>query len=270
MIYKSLYFYNPDVFKSMYYAHCNIFSEAFRIYLPYQAFTETDTVNILNNITCEKIAVLPYINKGNSRKDFSEKFNTIHKTADGFMIGNIGDISFLSKFFDTDLIGLASELNKHGKVLCGDYSLNVYNAESAAFWAASGLNSVALLPEPEAAEQIRLANAVCKLPGSNSNTSSQNRMLPELIADGKIIVMRSEHCFITDKPEYHCGKCGKNGMAGYTLNDNAGNVFPLIGLPLDCQNLVLSAKNIELNEEYVKKHISGDCILRYNILNDHR
>ena len=184
------------------------------------------------------------------------------------MIENIGDISFLSKFFDTDLIGLASKLNKHGKILCGDYSLNTFNAESAAVWAASGLNSITISPEPEAAEQIRLANAVCKLP--SSTVSDEKHILPEIIADGKIIVMRSEHCFITDAPKYHCGKCGRNGTAGYTLTDNAGNVFPLIGLPLDCQNLVLSAKNIKIDEEYAKKHISGDCILRYNVLNDYR
>ena len=205
------------------------------------------------------------------------------ETADGFLIENVGDLPFLSDLFTANGPGVPfckdhttqngtcggeAAGNKTDKNLCGDYSLNVFNSESAAFWAASGLSSITVSPEPEAAEQIRLANAVCKLPGSGTAVGSH--MLPEIIAGGNVIVMRSEHCFITDKPEYHCGKCGKNGMAGYTLNDNAGNVFPLIGLPLDCQNLVLSAKNIELGEEYVKKHISGDCILRYNILNDHR
>ena len=269
MIYKSLYFYNADVFLSMVSAHPETFgNNVLRIYLPYKAFTENSVKEAINKLSCEKVAVLPYINKGNSRKDFAEKFNALCETADGFMIGNIGDISFLSKFFNTDLIGLASEMNNHGKILCGDYSLNAFNAESAAVWAASGLNTITISPEPEAAEQLRLANAFCKLQSGISGKA--NHILPEIIADGRIIVMRSEHCFITDSPKYHCGKCGKNGNAGYTLTDNAGNVFPLIGLPLDCQNLVLSAKNIEITEEYAKKHISGDCILRYNILNDYR
>lgn len=270
MIYKSLYFYDAAVFKSMHRAHPETFNDnILRIYLPYRAFIDDSVMDCINQLSCEKIAVLPYINKSLARKDFSDKFSAVCETADGFLIENIGDLPFLSDLFTANgTYGGEAAGDKTDKIICGDYSLNVYNAESAAFWAASGLNSVALLPEPEAAEQIRLANAVCKLPGRE--TAGESHMLPEIIAGGNVIVMRSEHCFITDKPEYHCGKCGKNGMAGYTLNDNAGNVFPLIGLPLDCQNLVLSAKNIELNEEYVKKHISGDCILRYNILNDHR
>ncbi|MBE7064969.1 MAG: hypothetical protein E7384_04040 [Ruminococcaceae bacterium] len=264
MIYKSFYFYSIETFKSMCVSKNNTFlEEAMRIYLPYNAFTTSDITRLIADMPCEKVAVLPYINKGNARTDFANKFDAVCETADGFLIENIGDLPFLDGILTaTGTPGGKAAGNKSDKFLCGDYSLNVFNAESAAFWAASGLNSITFSPEPEAAEQIRLANAVCKLPDGT--------ILPEIIVGGKVIVMRSEHCFITDDPKYHCGKCGKNGTAGYTITDNAGNEFPLIGLPLDCQNLVLSAKNIEIDEEYVKKHISGDCILRYNILNDYR
>ena len=264
MIYKSFYFYSAETFKSMCASKNNVFpEETKRIYLPYNAFTDSDITRLVANMPCEKVAVLPYVNKGNARIDFANKFDAVCETADGFLIENIGDLPFLDGILTANgAPGGEAAGHKSDKFLCGDYSLNTFNAESAAFWAASGLKSVTVSPEPEAAEQIRLANAVCKLPVST--------MLPEIIVGGKVIVMRSEHCFITDNPKYHCGKCGKNGTAGYTLTDNAGNEFPLIGLPLDCQNLVLSAKNIEIDEEYVKKHISADCILRYNILNDYR
>lgn len=250
----------------MFRAHPETFNDnILRIYLPYRAFADDSVKTCINQLNCEKIAIMPYINKGLARKDFNEKFDAVCETANGFLIENVGDLPFLSGLFTANG-GAAGD--KIGKLLCGDYSLNVYNAESAAFWAASGLSSITISPEPEAAEQLKLANAVCKLPGSQM--ASNSPMLPEIIADGKVIVMRSEHCFITDNPKYHCGKCGKNGTAGYTLTDNGGNEFPIIGLPCDCQNIVLSAKNIEIDEEYVKKHISGDCILRYNILNDRR
>lgn len=272
MIYKSLYFYDADVFISTFRAHPEMFCDnILRVYLPYKSFTDDSVKSFINQLNCEKIAIMPYINKGLARKDFSEKFGAVCRTANGFLIENVGDLQFLSDLFAANGTGgneVAAQYNFSDKILCGDYSLNVYNAESAAFWCASGLKSVALLPEPDASEQIMLANAVCKLP--ENIAQGKTSMLPEIIAGGRIIVMRSEHCFITDNPKYHCGKCGKNGTAGYTLTDNAGNIFPLIGLPLDCQNLVLSAKNIEINEEYVKKHVLGDLILRYNILNDYR
>lgn len=253
MILKSAYFYNADIFTTVDSKKLHASLDGInRIYLPFTSFADNETISVLKRINAEKIAVLPYINKGTAQKFFQNNFKSICDTADGFMIENIGDLIFLSELFSTHGIT--------GKLLCGDYSLNVYNAETAAYQAASGLISVTVSPEPEAAEQIRLANAVCKLPDS--------AMLPEIIAGGKVIVMRSEHCFITDNPKYHCGRCGRNGAAGYSLTDNAGNNFPLIGLPLDCQNIVLSAKNIEISEEYVKKHISGDCVLRYNILNE--
>ncbi len=252
MILKSVYFYNPDIFTSVDTKELKTLLKGFsRIYLPYTAFVYQEITTVLKEINAEKVAVLPYINKGSSQKFFQNNFKTINNAADCFMAENIGDLMFLSELFSA-----------HGvtdKLICGDYSLNTYNAETAAYWAASGLISVAVSPEPEAAEQILLANSVCKLPESS--------MMPEIIASGKVIVMRSEHCFITDNPKYHCGKCGKNGTAEYSLTDNAGNTFPLIGLPHDCQNIVLSAKNIEIDEEYVKKHLLGDCILRYNVLN---
>lgn len=256
MIYKSLYFYNPTVFASMFRAHPDFFSDnVLRIYLPYRAFCDSSVTQFFDKLECEKIAILPYINKCKTQDDFINKFDAVCETADGFLVENIGDLPFLDRLLTANGTGAV-------KILCGDYSLNVYNTESAAFWAASGLSSITVSPEPETADQIRLANNICQL--------SDNKMLPEVIAGGKIIVMRSEHCFITDDPKYHCGKCGKSGIEQYSLTDNAGNTFPLIGLPLDCQNLVLSAKNIEIDPEYAKKCISGDCILRYNILNDHR
>ncbi|MBQ8164341.1 MAG: hypothetical protein IJZ94_00800 [Clostridia bacterium] len=253
MVLKSVYFYNPDILTSVKYEKLKAALDGiFRVYLPYQSFTDREALSAIKEIECEKAAVLPYINKGNARNHFEKNFNTVCKTADGFMIQNIGDLAFLSGLFQA-----------HGvsdKFVYGDYSLNVFNSESAAYWNASGLKSVTVSPEPEASEQIKLANSVCKL--------QNGTMLPEIICGGKIIVMRSEHCFITDNPKYHCVRCGKNGMTGYSLTDNAENKFPVIGLPHDCQNIVLSAKNIEIAEEYAKKHLLGNCILRYNVLNE--
>ncbi|MBQ8828151.1 MAG: U32 family peptidase [Clostridia bacterium] len=249
MIYNALYFYDYNVFLK---SSPKDFTNVFRIYLPHMAFSNNYVKTYLSELiksgrnNPEIIAVLPYVNKGNEKSKFESNFSETYNLADGFMIGNIGDIVFLKTLKDN----ISEE-----KILCGDYSLNILNSTSSDLWAEKGLHSITLLPEAESDEITELAN-------------STNNITPEIICCGRVIVMRSEHCFISTSPRFHCGKCGKDGYAGYSLSDHLKNTFPILGCPDDCRNIVLSSKQISISVDKIKKQLCKSCILRYNIFND--
>ncbi len=246
MIYKSLYFYNYETFLR---CPSDILKATSHIYLPYESFCNEKVQQKANDIRkgTDLIAVLPYINKGNERRNFESVFERICQFTDGFMLQNIGDKIII----DT----LMQQYDITGKTLYGDYSLNIYNAETAKFWVEYSLKSVTLSPEMELPEQIELANKI------------HGNIMPEILCNGRVIVMRSEHCFVSQTAKFHCGKCGTNGFSGYTLKDNAENVFPIIGCNRDCQNIILSAKPVAHNATEIKKRLFNNVVLRYNVFN---
>jgi hypothetical protein len=192
------------------------------------------------------IIALPYIMRGKAAEVFKKNYENLTKLSDGFLLGNIGDseiIKYLSEKTGTTL-----------PKLYGDYSLNVTNKETAAYFS-KNMESIALLPELDVEAQLALAG---KFPQG---------LTAEICLGHNIIVMRSEHCFATEKEGYHCGRCGKQGDLAPALSDIHGNIYPLVCNPLDC-NCIMLAPRSKKEETLLRyeKNLPENVLLRFSIV----
>ena len=208
----------------------------FRCYLPEEYI---DSVKGRPGI--EYIAITDYINK---RPDPG-----IPDGFDGKTVTNIGDFSELSS-----------------GILCGDLSLNIYNSHTLeAYDELADLSSLTLSPELSFKDQMQ----ICK------NSEGLVSARPEIIVSGRIPVMRSEHCFLSNKkadPKAPCKNCGNCRMPGrFYLEDEKKRSYPVIPLPKTCQSVLLSSYEIDHTEEVPKAEDTGlktSPVMRFNIFDD--
>ena len=169
----------------------------------------------------KQIFSLPYIMRGNALAALKEHFSSLSRTADGYLLQNIGDLPIIKE--------LESSVKSEPKLLLGDYALNITNSLSAAYWSEK-LYSAAILPELPLSERFALAAAY------------PETLVPEIMADDNVIVMRSEHCYAAPLSGFHCGGCGKDGTQAAGLTDERGRHYPLLCDPLDCNCALLSPR----------------------------
>ncbi len=164
----------------------------------------------------------PFISKGRAYSLFCSRFAEFAACFDGFTLQNIGDDVTLKELFDAD-----PALRREDYFIAGDNAFNIANKTSAGFWRGR-LDSVVVSPELTPEEQKELANGF------------PEGLLPEVIASGPVIVMRSEHCYAAEGPSYNCGKCGKFGLGGGSLFDISGGELPVVTNPVDCNSVLLA------------------------------
>ncbi len=130
---------------------------------------------------------------------------------DGFLVRSAGEFQ---------------QAKEYGKEIAVDYTLNVTNAETLAFWQKEGAASVCLSPELNAKEIAAFANR-----GS------------ELLVYGYLPLMTTQQCPIGNYAGGKDGKmyCTKRGdSALYYLKDRKGAKFPLMP---DCTHCVCKILN---------------------------
>jgi len=164
----------------------------------------------------------PFVSKGRAYSLFCSRFAEFAACFDGFTLQNIGDFVTLEELFAAD-----PSIRREDYFIAGDNAFNIANKTSAGFWRGK-LDSVVISPELSREEQTELANGF------------PEGLLPEVIASGPVIAMRSEHCYAAEGPSYNCGKCGKFGLGGGSLFDIAGREFPVVTNPIDCNSVLLT------------------------------
>lgn len=259
----SLYFYTiPQYLKCL-----SVIQEADFVYLPHEYFLsgrtkskgktvyvagpdDTFSYNV-EELSKEKYFItFPYVLKGKTRTKFYNDFETNTPCRHSYLLQNLGDI--------TALQDLCKESNY---TMHADYSFNIQNEKTMDALYDLGFRSVTLSPEL----------ATEKLMNLSMHAESDflvNEKYSEVVCYGRIVLMRSEHCYISDEQGYNCGKCLKDDM--FSLKDDNGNVFPVLSNPTDCRSVLLDRAPymIKDNEFLSKARKMRSCILRLNIFDE--
>lgn len=207
-------------------------------------------------------AYFPYISLGGALSEVREKlpgiidaFTSFSGTSkpliDGFMCENLGDITFLNELFEAR----RGKISNLGSIpfVCADHSFNITNSDSMRVLSDMGISKAAISTEAGLSQLTDIL--------SKQNTG----ITPEIIVGGRIILMRSRHCYIDE------GKCcGKNGLCtlgAYSLTDEYGAEFPIIPQKSDCCSILLSHKPVSYTAEQIKKirSVCPEATLRVNV-----
>lgn len=260
----------------------HLIGDGSRIYLSYEAFFEPQAKERLLRAkrqlpqSCRLMMYFPYFTVGSVRTQLRKLLSgSLSRESgsllpdgicSGFLITNAGDFHMLR----------ALRPDKSDLIAC-DFSLNVWNPQAAAVMTACGADSITVPPELSAAEMLQAAFNI-------QNTGA----VPELIAFGRIPLMRSRHCILSGigndlrrrMPEgaeknasdevsdiaaaEHCGRCASGQQ--HMLRDTKGRCYPLLTQPMDCQSVLLSHSPISdgRNMEQWKKKLRN-AIFRYYI-----
>ncbi|MBE7057333.1 MAG: U32 family peptidase [Ruminococcaceae bacterium] len=199
-------------------------SDAVRVYIPFETFSDNKALEKsrdLRNSGVEVYCILPWINKNYS----AEGFNNIRPYIDGFMAENIGD---------SQLINDAP--------IASDISLNCINSVSARELKTHGYSTITISPETDPSDLPEIPEGVT----------------PEIVTEGRIIVMRSEHCPIATSygkvDGKNCGQCTKVIGRTFTLTDTKGASYPLVCDPFKCRMIMLSKEDIkDTHKKFIEK-----------------
>lgn len=216
----------------------------------FQAIIEK--ISHLHAKECKIIAYFPYISLGAALEKVRKNFeyvclNHLYKNIDGFLCQNPGDLMIVKQY--------AEQHPGDEFSICCDYSFNIANSEAFNLFSfTKNINVSRITLSVEGAEEFARTADISK---SNVN--------PEIIVDGKIVLMRSRHCYID---EGECGgKCSKCEKDKYFLKDTFGCKFPILPQKDDCCSILLSPAPIKTDEKDIKKirSICNDITLRVNI-----
>lgn len=194
---------------------------------------------------CRIAAYFPLISLGAAltgvRKHLPEILERYTGTLiDGFLCENPGDLAFLN---------LLLEGRSEKPMICCDYSFNAANSCALRFLGHSGANRAAL--SPEAAPDCLAAAAAA--------------LNPEVVVGGRIVLMRSRHCYIDE------GECGgrkaKCTRGKFSLKDEYGCKFPIIAQKDDCCSILLSHKPVSYSAWQIEKirSLCPEATLRVNM-----
>lgn len=259
----SLYFYSiPQYLKCL-----SVIHEADFIYLPYEYFSTgstkskgkmvymagpNDTISYnAEELSKEKyFMTFPYVLKGNAKDQLYRNLDEYKCYTNSFLLQNLGDINACKS------ICKDKEYRIHA-----DYSFNVQNSASMDALYNLGVQSVTLSPELKTEKLAHLAKHA-------ESDFLVNEKYAEILCYGRLILMCSEHCYISDEQGYKCGKCLKEDE--YTLKDKDGNTYPVLANPTDCRSIMLDRMPLMIKDNLFLEKMRDlrSCILRLNIYNE--
>lgn len=159
-------------------------------------------------------AALPRVDRLHTKKVYADFIQRIKQSdIDGFLVRTIGQFS---------------EYLKSGKKIAVDYTLNVYNNASVAYWQNEGAQSVCISPELNLQEINQVANKDC-----------------EMLVYGYLPLMITQQCpvgnFVGGKTSgKYCSEKGNEDL--YYLEDRKGMKFPLLTNCKECNCTILNGK----------------------------
>lgn len=204
------------------------------IYVPYTLWEDATQVSAAlekaHRAGARLVAAFPLLPLGPARETLKQLLPTIVETADGVQLTNLSDFELLPRALSADFL------------VCGDFSFNVTNQESARVLQQAGLQVLTLSPEAAGLKTHQIAG--------------------EVLTEGPIPLMRTRHCILRkDKP--HCGLC-RNEKKWYTITDGHGVTYPVLPKPKDCQNIILSPKAFPVHPDALQTA----SLKRINILKE--
>ena len=220
--------------------------KADRIYLNISDFLNAEKREIameLKNRGMEVFAWIPPITRGNYHHIIPSALESSVKCLDGVLIGNLGSISYVSRYASLKIMG--------------DYSLNIFNSFSEKELSSKGLYGITLSPEMTM-KQI-------------NNFGSEDRLQREIVVYGRIPVMTSEYCPVGSiaggfGSRSECSKvCVDRSFA---LKDRKGIRFPVFCDRVDCRSIIFNSSVIFIADEIDKLNVKAVDILRLNITDE--
>ena len=195
------------------------FSASFkRIYVPYDAILKG-----LYKDDQRVVPVIPNITKGWHDQNIRKNFDKIvaESAQKGIAVGNIG---WIEPFVEA------------GVNVFGDYGLNLFNSMDFLLAEKLGIKEAVISHETDLADILKM---------------NFHGVIPEVVLQGKIPVMTSEHCTVGDLNLCAC----KEEQADTFLRDRKGQFYPILTNPDDCRSIVLSHKetNLLMNKKDLKK-----------------
>ncbi len=172
-----------------------------------------------------------------------EELRAAADLVDGIYINNIGQLR------------VAKDC---GLPLLGDSGLNIFNAETALFFAKQGLKSVTLSYElkDEAAALVRQINQKISENLSfsresrercDNNGKKERAFKTEVLWKGRVPAMVSRYCPLAGAlgiKKADCGSCEKVGKI--YLEDARGEAYPVLTDRKNCTSLILSKEELKL------------------------
>ena len=192
-------------------------SAPYRIYLPLNAFQNPDVITAIARVGAPVYAALPFITKeGLCAKDVQAALPFIQ----GFLVQNIGDAELLRQYAPD-------------KKLAADLSMNLISTATAGALRAMGFTTAALSPETN----------------PDFLPLYPEELEPEIIIEGRIPVMRSEHCLIATAngapSARNCGVCRNHAQGSLALTDEKNGRYPILTDPAHCRTVLLSKESVD-------------------------
>lgn len=230
-----------------------------RIYLPFHFFLKTlvkeeckiemaGLIDLLRQNDIEIFVYLPSITRGNY--DLLIKSNIqrlVDLGIDGFLIGNLGALEYMSQFPQV-------------KIAC-DHSFNIFNSETVEHLSNAGVDCLTLSYELTL-NQIK----------NISNTLLKKGVIvdKEIAIYGRAPLMTSEYCPIgalSNDGNFEGGTCNNRNCTkgNYWLEDRIKETFPIYPDTIDCRTTILNSKTLFLADNLNKIISSGADIFRINI-----
>lgn len=194
---------------------------------------------------CKIVLYFPFVSLGEAWAEARKQLPLLLKRwagslIDGFLCENPGDLVYLQE---------AQQAHAKELLTCCDYSLNAVNSRTLRCLGDLGVNRAALSPEASAACLRAAASAVN----------------PEVVVQGRLVLMRSRHCYID---EGQCGGKKKKCLNGrFSLKDEYGCEFPILPQRRDCCSILLSHRPLEAAPAQIKKirSVCPQATLRVNL-----
>lgn len=206
-----------------------------RIYIPLRYFSNPEYTNLLQELSMNfsLYIVLPTILKPNYRNLTNRMIEKAiaEYNIKGFVISNISGISFLQEI---------QSLYPNRFKFISNYTLNIWNKETALFLKSTGISTVTISPELNHSALADLSESI----GDFS----------ELIIYGKIPVMNTNYCFLGKSNQCYpkCKQYCKNKSSNYYLKDRLGLEFRVIPDPIQTVSTIFNSKTLSISSDLFK------------------
>lgn len=208
-----------------------------RLYLDLKKLTPEKVEKLKGHnrqVELKVFAVLPRIARNQEMLLIKERIKALEDSSlDGFIIGNLGEAELIKEFKKPFII---------------DFSLNVFNKATIAYWTRAGAKGVTISPELNLKEMRELNQWI--------------DIEKEVIVYGYLPVMISEYCPVGAFKE---GKYSCRDNILYGLLDRKGMIFPVLTYCRNCRSEILNSMPLFLLEHMEQIIASDFSVFRMNL-----